>query len=273
MNQSFLEKLYKKNKDCGKCPSRERIGDLTDRVISLLFPDFEKREFNSFEAFQINAEQLRTDLELILTRNTDLVAQPKAVVTAFFDALPQLHDSIEEDLNAMLMGDPAAQSTTEIVKSYPGFYAISSYRIAHKLKNLGVELIPRIITEIAHSHTGIDIHPGAQIGKNFCIDHGTGVVIGETTIIGDNVKIYQGVTLGGLSVDKADAQKKRHPTIEDDVVIYAGATILGGETTIGKNSIIGGNVWLTRSVPANTKVYYKAALTNNDGETDIIEFK
>ncbi|HKL03942.1 MAG TPA: serine O-acetyltransferase EpsC [Cryomorphaceae bacterium] len=273
MERSFLEKLYKKNKDCSKCPSRERIGDLVDRIISFLFPDFEKREFNSFEAFKIYADQLATDLEYLLARNTDLVVDPPAVVASFFSTLPDLHQSIEEDLNAMLMGDPAAQSTTEIVKGYPGFYAISSYRIAHKLKNLGVELIPRIITEIAHSHTGIDIHPGAQIGKHFCIDHGTGVVIGETSLIGDNVKIYQGVTLGGLSVDKADAQKKRHPTIQDNVVIYAGATILGGETTIGKNSIIGGNVWLTRSVPEHTKVYYKAALTNNDGETDIIEFK
>ena len=141
------------------------------------------------------------------------------------------------------------------------------------MKNLGVELIPRIITERAHSKTGIDIHPGAKIGSHFCIDHGTGIVIGETSRIGNHVKIYQGVTLGGLSVDKSDAAKKRHPTIEDHVVIYAGATILGGKTVIGRNSIIGGNVWLTRSVPENTKVYYKAALTDKDGDTDIIEFK
>ncbi|MCA1763781.1 MAG: serine acetyltransferase, partial [Flavobacteriales bacterium] len=195
MDLSFLEKLYNKNKNCGKCPSRQRIGNLTDRIISFLFPDFEKQEFKSFDEFKIFADQLKVDLELILSRNPDLANDSKAVVNAFFDALPELHNSIEEDLNAMLMGDPAAQSTTEIVKSYPGFYAISSYRIAHQLKSLGVELIPRIITEIAHSHTGIDIHPGATIGKNFCIDHGTGVVIGETTIIGDDVKIYQGVTL------------------------------------------------------------------------------
>jgi serine O-acetyltransferase len=126
---------------------------------------------------------------------------------------------------------------------------------------------------LAHGKTGIDIHPRAEIGRHFCIDHGTGIVIGETTHIGDHVKIYQGVTLGGLSVAKGDAEKKRHPTIEDHVVLYAGATILGGDTVIGHHSIVGGNVWLTRSVPPHTKVYYKAALTNNDGETDIIEFK
>ena len=136
--------------------------------------------------------------------------------------------------------------------------------------NLGIENLPRIITENAHSKTGIDIHPGAQIGKSFCIDHGTGIVIGETTIIGDWVKIYQGVTLGALSVNKEDAKVKRHPTIEDHVVIYAGATILGGNTTVGSNSVVGGNVWLTRSIPARSRVYYKAEMHSEEKHDVII---
>jgi serine O-acetyltransferase len=138
---------------------------------------------------------------------------------------------------------------------------------------MGVLLIPRIISEHAHRQTGIDIHPAASIGENFCIDHGSGVVIGETTRIGKNVKVYQGVTLGGLSVRKEDASKKRHPTIEDNVVIYAGATILGGETVIGEGSIVGGNVWLTRSVPPGSKIYYQASMTDTSGKTDTITFK
>src|SRR5690606_23751132 len=156
----------------------------------------------------------------------------------------------------------------------PGFYAISAYRIAHSLHGLGVKLIPRMITELAHSRTGIDIHPAATIGQYFCIDHGTGVVIGETTIIGDRVKIYQGVTLGALSVEKADADNKRHPTIEDDVVIYSGATILGGNTVIGEGSVIGGNVWLTKSVVAKSKVYYQTQMYHEDSAvTDMYIFK
>jgi serine O-acetyltransferase len=174
----------------------------------------------------------------------------------------------------MYAGDPAAKSRTEILRSYPGFYAIAAYRIANQMHRQGIQLIPRMITELAHSRTGIDIHPGATIGQYFCIDHGTGVVIGETTVIGDHVKIYQGVTLGALSVEKADADKKRHPTIEDHVVIYAGATILGGKTTIGKNSVIGGNVWLTKSVPAGSKVYYQAQMYHSDSTmTDLYIFK
>jgi serine O-acetyltransferase len=155
-------------------------------------------------------------------------------------------------------GDPAAKSYDEIIFSYPGIYAMAVYRVAHKLFEFGVPLLPRIMTEYAHSVTGIDIHPGAEIGERFVIDHGTGVVIGETTIIGKNVRIYQGVTLGALSIPKDSADqfrgKKRHPTIEDDVIIYSGATLLGGNTVIGARSVIGGNVWLTESVPPDTMV-------------------
>jgi serine O-acetyltransferase len=161
------------------------------------------------------------------------------------------------DVQATLLGDPAAQSEYEVIRAYPGFYAIAFYRLAHALYEMNVPMLPRILTEYAHSKTGIDIHPGADIDEYFMIDHGTGVVVGETTTIGKHVKLYQGVTLGALSVSKEMASLKRHPTIEDHVVIYSGATILGGETVVGAHSIIGGNVWLTRSVPPQTKIYHQ----------------
>jgi serine O-acetyltransferase len=273
MDQEFLKKLYEKNRACEACPSPKHISDFTNGIIALLFPAFDKKNFHSFREFQLHIDRLKVGLDILLTRNPNKCENVDEVTEAFFEAIPELHLRLSEDVQAMFDGDPAAKSTTEIIRSYPGFYAICAYRIAHQLTQLGVDLIPRIISELAHGKTGIDIHPGALIGRHFCIDHGTGIVIGETTVIGDHVKIYQGVTLGGLSVDKADAAKKRHPTIGNHVVIYAGATILGGQTEIGHHSVIGGNVWLTRSVPPYTKVYYKAALTNNDGETDIIEFK
>ena len=163
---------------------------------------------------------------------------------------------LQDDLVAIEQGDPAAKSRLEIIATYPGFYAIALHRIAHLLQKLQVPLLPRILSEFASSRTGIEIHPAAQIGRFFCIDHGTGVVVGETTVIGNHVKLYQGVTLGALSVDKSMAGNKRHPTIEDNVVIYAGATILGGDTVVGKDSIIGGNVWLTKSVPHCSRVYH-----------------
>ncbi len=180
---------------------------------------------------------------------------------------------LDDDALAMFEGDPAANSVTEVVRSYPGFYAVAAHRIAHALLRSGVPQLPRAISEHAHRVTGIDINPGASIGRFFCIDHGTGVVIGQTAIIGNRVKIYQGVTLGALSVNKEDATNKRHPTIEDDVVIYAGATILGGNTVVGRGSVIGGNVWLTRSVPPGTKVYYTAKMTNEEGELDTVILK
>jgi len=273
MDRKFLERLYQKNSDCAPCPSRNQVRDFTDGVISLLFPAFDKKAFRSFREFQLHVDRLKVGLDLILTQNPNECDRAHEVTESFFDGLPELHALLEEDVAATFDGDPAAKSNTEIIRAYPGFYAIAAYRVAHALNDLGVGLIPRLISELAHGKTGIDIHPGAEIGRNFCIDHGTGVVIGETTVIGNHVKVYQGVTLGGLSVDKADAETKRHPTIGDHVVIYAGATILGGKTEIGHHSIIGGNVWLTRSVPPHTKVYYKAALTDKDGETDIIEFK
>ncbi|MEJ2006513.1 MAG: serine acetyltransferase, partial [Cyclobacteriaceae bacterium] len=209
----------------------------------------------------------------ILYRNL-LEEEEHKIEEAFFDSLPSIYKSIQMDIQAMYEGDPAARSTDEVIRAYPGFYAISAYRIAHRLTELNVETIPRMITEHAHDVTGIDIHPSAEIGEYFCIDHGTGVVIGETTHIGNHVKIYQGVTLGALSVSKADASTKRHPTIEDNVVLYAGATILGGNTVVGAGSVIGGNVWLTQSVPQNSKIYYKATMSNaSEGTSDLVIIK
>jgi len=177
------------------------------------------------------------------------------VVLGLFRDLPEVRRLLNADVRAAYDGDPAAKSVEEIVFSYPSIEAIVAYRIAHRLFRAGVPMIPRIITEHAHSRTGIDISPGAQIGERFFIDHGTGVVIGETCVFGNDVKLYQGVTLGALSVPNRGDQGKRHPTVEDGVTIYAGATILGGETVIGAGSIIGGNVWLTKSVPPGSRVF------------------
>jgi serine O-acetyltransferase len=181
-----------------------------------------------------------------------------AITERFLTHLPELRTQIMADLRAAFEGDPAATGVDEILFCYPGAYAITVYRIAHALLREGAVVVPRMMTEIAHRRTGVDIHPGAEIGRSFFIDHGTGVVIGETTLIGDRVRVYQGVTLGALSVPQGEARpepgKRRHPTIEDDVVIYANATILGGETTIGRGSVIGGNAFVTTSVPAGSRV-------------------
>ena len=186
----------------------------------------------------------------------------KEIVAAFVAELPEVKRLVETDVQAAYDGDPAATSRMEVVMAYPGLYAVTVHRLAHVLYKLKVPIVPRVMSELAHSKTGIDIHPGATIGERFFIDHGTGVVIGETTVIGRNVRLYQGVTLGGLSFDK-DASGalvkglKRHPNIEDNVVVYANATILGGGTTIGHDSEIGGNVWIKDSVPPYSRVYNK----------------
>ncbi len=182
------------------------------------------------------------------------------ITSELLSKLPEIRNYLDEDIRAAYDGDPAVRNREEILLSYPYIEAITIHRIAHELYLLGVPVIPRIMNEYAHAHTGIDIHPGATIGKRFFIDHGTGVVVGETCTIGDNVKMYQGVTLGARSFDLDENGNpvkgiKRHPDIEDDVIIYAGATILGGDTVIGRGSVIGGNVWLTHSVEAGSKVY------------------
>ncbi len=192
-------------------------------------------------------------------QNPSVPVDAREIVTRFYERLPEVMDLVAGDVRAAYEGDPAASCLEEVILAYPGVKAIFTYRIAHLLKELGVPLIPRIMTEFAHNETGVDIHPGARIGREFFIDHGTGVVIGETTVIGDRVKLYQGVTLGALSLPR-DASGllvrggKRHPTLEDDVVVYAGATILGGDTVVGRGSVIGGNVWLVTSVPPYSRV-------------------
>lgn len=189
----------------------------------------------------------------------EIGGKAEEITLEFLRRLPKIREYMETDLQAAYDGDPAAYNKDEIIFSYPGFYAILVNRLAHELHNLGVPLIPRIMTEHAHSRTGIDIHPGATIGKYFFIDHGTGIVIGETTVIGERVKIYQGVTLGALSTRGGQKLKnrKRHPTIKDNVTIYSGSSILGGETVIGENAVIGSNTFITRSIHANTRVTIK----------------
>lgn len=274
MDRAFINTLFQRQQECPTCPPQRVVSEWFNSLLGSLFPDLAEEKFTSAKEFALHIEGIQLELEQILSHiPIELSRQPEEIAGLLFDRLPELLSKLDQDVEALLAGDPAAKSKKEVIRTYPGFYAIAAQRIAHELYQLGVPLIPRLITEHAHSKTGIDIHPGAQIGRHSCIDHGTGVVIGETTIIGDHVKIYQGVTLGALSVEKKDAEKKRHPTIEDHVVLYAGATILGGQTTIGKHSVIGGNVWLTQSVPAESKVYYKAQMTNTAGDIDTIIYK
>lgn len=228
---------------------------------------FLPQDDNTEDQLKRNFEALQETLsDLINTVTGDKIITEKQV-NRFFEALPQLYDQLVLDAKSILEFDPAADSLEEVYLAYPGFFATYVYRISHQLWSQEVKILPRVISEYAHSKTGIDIHPGATIGKSFFIDHGTGIVIGETTVIGNNVKIYQGVTLGALNVSKEKAHQKRHPNIEDDVIIYSGATILGGETTIGRESIIGGNVWVTQDVPANSLVYHKSEIKIKDNSS------
>ena len=275
MDQNFLKKLYQSHQACPTCPSPVEVSQLFEHLLGVLFPDFSHESFQDFADFEKHLKDWQNDFASMVKHTAgNGRLNEHEIADRFFGALPTIHQQLEYDITAMYQGDPAAKSTSEVVRTYPGFYAIASYRIAHQLHILGVVDIPRIITEHAHGKTGIDIHPAAKIGDYFCIDHGTGIVIGETAKIGNHVKLYQGVTLGALSVDKSDAEKKRHPTIEDSVVIYAGATILGGETVIGHHSVIGGNVWLTKSIPPNSKVYYQSKMYNGESEeVDLVVFK
>jgi serine O-acetyltransferase len=274
MKSSFIDKLYSNQQNCQSCPSPAVVSEWFTELLGTLFPDFRKQQFQSKREFELHVERIKLQLEQILYRNpVKSEEEVEHVAVLFFDQLEEIHRLLIEDVKAIFEGDPAARSETEVIRTYPGFFAIAAHRVAHSLYSFGVRLIPRMISEFAHSKTGIDIHPGAKIGESFCIDHGTGIVIGETTVIGNYVKIYQGVTLGALSVSKRDAEVKRHPTIGDFSVIYAGATILGGRTEIGEHSIIGGNVWLTQSVHAFSKIYYQAQMNMSDGGTDTIVFK
>ncbi len=269
MKEDFLQLLYQTHRNAQECPSPEAVIKVFKKIINIIFPEFSNLDYNSFDDFQEHYQSIELDIQKLLEKNACDASDPKVTSQKIFIALPAIKAILDKDVAAIFNGDPAAKSKVEVIKTYPGFYAIAAHRIAHEFHKQGLTLIPRIISEHAHSVTGIDLHPSAQIGEYFCIDHGTGIVIGETTIIGDNVKIYQGVTLGALSVRKEDAKTKRHPTIEDNVVIYSGATILGGNTIVGKGSIIGGNVWLTKSVPPNSKLTYSEAINT----TQTIESK
>lgn len=263
----FIDKTDIKNQ-----PDKNVIIDILTKLQEIIFPGFFKpRTYKTYTVkatvsmlledvlYNLKSEILKTlkyDVAFSNSTDCEVAGEAQRIATEFLKRIPYIRDYISGDVDAGFDGDPAAYNREEIVVTYPGFYAITVNRIAHELHLLGVPLIPRIMTEHAHSLTGIDIHPGATIGRNFFIDHGTGIVIGETTVIGDNVKIYQGVTLGALSTRGGQSLKevKRHPTIEDNVTIYSGATILGGDTIIGKGATIGGNTFITESVEAGSKV-------------------
>ena len=258
MSESFIEKLYQAHKHTVSYPPVKEVHHFLDRLLAILFPQGCYEFASSREELNESLRQCKAALLAISCGKAGLPNPEKsALVDDFFDQLEGLYENMLLDADAIEKGDPAAENRDEVIGTYPGFFAVTVYRIAHALHQLQLPYIPRILSEYAHSRTGIDIHPAAKIGKRFCIDHGSGIVIGETTEIGDEVKIYQGVTLGALSVSKDLAKTKRHPTIEDRVVIYAGATILGGNCKIGHDSIIGGNVWLTESIAPFTRVYHK----------------
>ncbi len=236
--------------------------DFVENLIAVLFPHFCKEEFFAVDEIELRLVLLERDLKrLLIPILKDTSINLDEITMQFMHKLPDIHDKLWLDAEAITSGDPAAESIDEVILAYPGFTAIAYYRLAHEFYQMHVPIFPRLITEYAHQMTGIDIHPGAQIGSSFAIDHGTGIVIGESSIIGNNVKMYQGVTLGALSVEKKFAKSKRHPTIEDNVVIYAQAIILGGDTIVGCNSVIGGNVWLTASVPPFSSVYQESKIT------------
>jgi len=254
-------------------PSEGYVVDIIDKLREILFPGYFARgkvdpvnlKYNIGQSvsvlFDILSEQITHSMRHDCFRYDlpcrECEEQGQNIALAFLESIPSIRKTLATDVRATYDGDPAANSYDEIIFSYPGMFAVTVQRAAHMLFESQVPLLPRIMTEHAHSLTGIDIHPGAEIGESFVIDHGTGVVIGETTVIGKNVRIYQGVTLGALSLPKDAGKrlrgKKRHPTIEDDVIIYSGATILGGDTVIGARSVIGGNVWITESVPPDTR--------------------
>ena len=237
-------------------PSHTVVYRFVDSLTDLLFPVRSDQPL-SLAQIEERWEGLHRDFAAIICPLCAPQVACEILSEQFFARIAELHASLVEDAEMYRDSDPASGCVEEVILCYPGFYAVMVHRIAHEIHRLGIPLLPRVIAEYAHSRTGIDIHPGATIGKHFYIDHGTGVVIGETTVIGDNVCLYQGVTLGASYVDKELRGVRRHPSIEDNVIIYAGSTILGGNTVVGHDSIIGGNVWLTESVPPYSRVYHK----------------
>ena len=280
---SYTGELEIDNLETSALPSKRAVIEALDHLKPVLFMGFYATRHLHKDALRHRiAEHLHAAHCLLVeqieraltydhwmgrTENVLPAGSGEAVVLGLFRDIPALRRTLNGDVRAAYEGDPAAKNIEEIVFSYPSIEAVTAYRIAHRLCGAGVPMLPRIITEHAHARTGIDISPGARIGERFFIDHGTGVVIGETAVIGHDVKLYQNVTLGALSVpNREDAPgKKRHPTIEDGCTIYSGATILGGETVIGRGSVIGGNVWLTKSVPPGSKVFGRGKAEPEDG--------
>ena len=257
--ESFVEELFEKHQSINEfLPDINETQNFIDNLILLLFPN-DPCESQMHYSFKFRESGLLLE-KLLLSLRDKLDGSPGEHTEKFFNSISDIYDLLNLDAAAICRFDPAATVLQEVICAYPGFYAIAVHRFSHQLFLQGIPLLPRIMSEYAHSKTGIDIHPGAKIGKSFFIDHGTGIVIGETSVIGDNVKIYQGVTLGALIVKKSLAMKKRHPTIQDNVIIYAGSTVLGGETVIGHDSVIGGNVWLTESVPPESLVYHTSTV-------------
>lgn len=267
--QQLLEELRRRHLQAAATayPSTSAVNEFANNFINWLFPEHTGKVISDVILLEEYAHMLQHELQRLLQpMQQQLPVDAAHLSQQFMVQAPTIYDALNKDAEAIYKGDPAATCLYEVIRAYPGFYAIAFYRMAHALQQLNIPLLPRMITEQAHSRTGIDIHPSAEIAPYFCIDHGTGIVIGETTVIGTNVKLYQGVTLGALSVEKDMARSKRHPTIEDNVVIYAGATILGGDTIVGHHSIIGGNVWLIKSTAPFSRIYYRA-----DGSINVVE--
>jgi len=269
---SQLPKEIYRNYICAHAdlPPVESTQHFVDELVMFLFPLKANRTV-SLKSLQKELRRLRFRLsELLYPLHDEAEDEVLEVVEKFFNRLPAVYHFLMNDAKTFHESDPSARGIEDIIMSYPGFYAITVYRIAHELQLANVPLLPRIMSEYVHGKTGIDIHPSAIIGENFFIDHGTGVVIGETTEIGNNVKIYQGVTLGALFVERSLVDQKRHPTIQDNVIIYAESTILGGKTIVGHDSIIGGNTWLTESVEPFSMVYHKPQIVIRD-KKDFVE--
>ena len=267
MEQQFYQSIvnFKRQQGCS-FPDAAKAKDFVVKLYEILFICKTEADNNSFE-IESQLKKLEKQLEFLLFPVLHSTSYSETQTEIFFAAVPQLYQKLLLDAKAIFEADPAAKNIGEVLIAYPGFFAIAAHRIAHQLCQQKIPLLPRIISEYAHGKTGIDIHPAATIGNSFTIDHGTGIVVGETTIIGDHVKIFQGVTLGALTVQKEKASEKRHPTIQDNVVIYSNATILGGETVVGHDSVIGGNVWLTEAVQPFSIVFQQSEITIRDKKT------
>lgn len=268
-NEEFSGFLFERYKNFRKdVPSMLKAHAFTEDLINFLFP-FKIDKKCTLPQIELNLAQLQIDFKsLIGPLENTIKSKISEVSDNFFAQIPDIHKSLMDDAKHFLDFDPAARSVESVILYYPGFYAITVYRLSHVLSKLKIPFLPRMMSEYAHSKTGIEIHPAAEIGENFFIDHGTGIVIGETTKIGNNVKIYQGVTLGAIMVEKSMRGKKRHPTIEDNVIIYSGSSILGGDTIIGHDTVIGGNVWLTKSIPPYSVVYHESKTVIRDSKME-----